>query len=110
MPLKISTWNIKHSQKLIEDHVLFDAAKELRWTARFRDPILKISTKNNPLLLDHILVSQPLCNGDFSLKVNSKAGKVEHEIFVRINTDSNSKTISSGHRPVSMVLTETAIV
>jgi len=92
------------------NHVLFDVAKDLRWTARFRDPILKIPASKNPLLIDHILVSQPLCNGSFPLKVNAKAGKVEHEIFERVNADSNSKTISSDHRPVSVVLEDTVIV
>ncbi|WP_179339538.1 endonuclease/exonuclease/phosphatase family protein [Winogradskyella ludwigii] len=92
------------------NHVLFDVAKDLRWTARFRDPILKIPASKNPLLIDHILVSQPLCNGSFPLKVNAKAGQVEHEIFERVNADSNSKTISSDHRPVSVFLSDNEFV
>jgi hypothetical protein len=51
-------------------------------------------------------VSQPLCNGSFPLKVNAKAGQVEHEIFERVNADSNSMTISSDHRPVSVFLSD----
>lgn len=92
------------------NHVLFDVAKDLRWTARFRDPILKTPASQNPLLLDHILVSQPLCNGNFPLKVNAKAGLVEHEIFERVNANATSKTVSSDHRPVSVVLSESVLV
>ncbi len=92
------------------NHVLFDVAKDLRWTARFRDPVLKIPASKNPLLIDHILVSQPLCNSSFPLIVNAKAGKVEHEIFERINANSNKNTRSSDHRPVSVVLSETNVV
>ncbi|SDR90464.1 hypothetical protein [Winogradskyella sediminis] len=92
------------------NHVLFDMSKDLRWTARYRDPIIKISASKNPFLLDHILVSQPLCNGHFPLQVNAKAGQVEHEIFERVNAESNSKTISGDHRPVSVVLEGAVVV
>ena len=89
------------------NHALFDYAAELRWTAKYRDAILGLSANNNPLLLDHILMSQPLCNGSFPLKVNAKAGQVEHQIFERTNANANSKTRTSDHRPVSLTLTET---
>ncbi|MDN3493076.1 hypothetical protein [Winogradskyella bathintestinalis] len=92
------------------NHALFDYSAELRWTAKYRDPILGLSAKNNPLLLDHILMSQPLCDGSFPLKVNAKAGKVEHEIFERANAGSNGHTCTSDHRPVSVVLSETIVV
>ncbi|WP_170137107.1 hypothetical protein [Winogradskyella sediminis] len=55
-------------------------------------------------------MSQPLCNGHFPLQVNAKAGQVEHEIFERVNAESNSKTISSGYRPVSVVLEDAVII
>ena len=83
------------------NHALFDYSGELRWTAKYRDRIKKISAKNNPLLLDHILISQPLCSGKLSLMVNEHAGKVEHEEFERNNVGSNSKTRTSDHRPVT---------
>ncbi|WP_299114185.1 hypothetical protein [uncultured Winogradskyella sp.] len=92
------------------NHALFDFSADLRWTSRFRDPILNIPASRNPLLIDHILMSQPLCNGSFPLKVNAKAGMVEHEIFERANAGSNSKTRTSDHRPVSLTLTENIIV
>ncbi|WP_178989036.1 endonuclease/exonuclease/phosphatase family protein [Winogradskyella schleiferi] len=92
------------------NHGLFDYAADLRWTAKYRDAILGLSANDNPLLIDHILMSQPLCDGSFPLEVNAKAGKVEHEIFERANAGSNRKTRTSDHRPVSLTLTETALV
>ena len=92
------------------NHALFDYTADLRWTSRFRDPILDIPASRNPLLIDHILMSQPLCNGSFPLKVNSKAGLVEHESFERANAGSNANTRTSDHRPVSLTLTETIVL
>jgi hypothetical protein len=83
------------------NHALFDFPEHLRWTARFRDPILEIPESQNPLLLDHILISQPLVNGSLSVQVNSGAGSVEHEAYQRANAGSNSQTRTSDHRPVS---------
>jgi len=57
-------------------------------------------------LLDHILISQPLCRGQFPLVVNAHAGQVEHEAFERANAGANSKTLTSDHRPVSCMLDE----
>ena len=87
------------------NHALFDYDADLRWTAKYRDEILKIPESRNPLLLDHILMSQPLCSDNFPLCVNEHAGRVEHEAFERENAGSNSKTRTSDHRPVSCVLT-----
>lgn len=86
------------------NHALFDYSQHLRWTAKYSDPIMKISASKNPLLIDHILISQPLVRGALPLKVNAKAGKVEHEDFERYNAGSNSKTRTSDHRPVSILL------
>ena len=88
------------------NHALFDSSSGLRWTAKFRDSILGIPASQNPLLLDHILMSQPLCNGSFPLKINANAGLVEHQAFERNNSGSNRHTISSDHRPVSCLLSE----
>jgi len=90
------------------NHALFDFPAHLRWTAKFRDNVLGIPASQNPLLLDHVLISQPLCRGQLPLVVNERAGQVEHEDFERFNAGSNSKTSSSDHRPVSLRLDETA--
>jgi len=83
------------------NHALFDFSAHLRWTARYADEVLKKKASENPLLLDHILISQPLCRGELPLVVNAGAGKVEHEAFERGNVESNSKTRTSDHRPVT---------
>lgn len=90
------------------NHALFDFPGHLRWTAKFRDAIKKIPASKNPLLIDHILISQPLVNGNSSLQVNGGAGSVEHEAFERANAGSNSKTRTSDHRPVSCVFDDEA--
>jgi hypothetical protein len=90
------------------NHALFDFSADLRWTAKFRDEVLDIPASQNPLLLDHILISQPLVRGQFPLQVNENAGKVEHLAFERANAGSNSKTRTSDHRPVSCRLDDLA--
>lgn len=40
-------------------HALFDFPNHLRWTAKYADKIENKKVKDNPLLLDHILISQP---------------------------------------------------
>ena len=83
------------------NHALFDFSARLRWTAKYRDEVLDIKAKDNPLLLDHILISQPLCRGQLFLIANENAGMVEHEAYERCNAGSNSDTKTSDHRPVS---------
>ena len=83
------------------NHALFDFPGHLRWTAKFRDEIRNKPASQNPLLLDHILISQPLCRGQLSLVVNEYAGRVEHETYERFNAGSSSQTRTSDHRPVS---------
>lgn len=89
------------------NHALFDFPGHLRWSAKFRDDVLNIPASQNPLLLDHILISQPLCRGQLPLVVNPQAGRVEHEDYERFNAGSNSTTRSSDHRPVTLVLSDT---
>ena len=86
------------------NHALFDYPHHLRWTAKYRNALKKIPASKNPLLIDHILISQAIVRGDLPFKVNAKAGKVEHEDFERFNAGSNTKTRTSDHRPVSVVL------
>jgi hypothetical protein len=84
------------------NHALFDYPGHLRWTARYDDDLLGLKARDNPLLLDHILVSQPLCRGRLPLVVNAHAGQVEHEAFERANAGAKSRTQTSDHRPVSL--------
>jgi endonuclease/exonuclease/phosphatase family metal-dependent hydrolase len=83
------------------NHALFDYPGHLRWSAKYRDEVLNISASQNPLLLDHILISQPLCRGELPVVANQHAGQVEHEAFERYNAGANSATRTSDHRPVS---------
>ncbi|NMB77779.1 MAG: endonuclease/exonuclease/phosphatase family protein [Methanomicrobiales archaeon] len=84
-------------------HALFDFDPDLSWSIRFDDPVTKKSAKENPLLLDHILFSQPLANGSYPLRAAKHAGKVEHEIWEKYSP--NKKNMVSDHRPVSLLLT-----
>lgn len=87
-------------------HALYDFPAHLRWTARFADPILKLSAGQNRLLLDHILYSRALAQGDLPLRARPGAAKVEHEAFERHNAGAGSSVKTSDHRPVSIVLDE----
>lgn len=91
------------------NHALFDVPKRRRWTARFPDEVTGTPASENPLLLDHILMSQPLCNGSRPLEAQSGAGRVEHEIFERVNAEApDDHPPVSDHRPVSLTLTATS--
>ena len=83
------------------NHALFDFAGHLRWSAKFSDPLRKLYPSRTKLLIDHIMLSQPLCRGNLPLVANAGSGAVDHESFERANAGSNSKTITSDHRPVS---------
>jgi hypothetical protein len=86
------------------NHALFDFAGQLRWTAKYEDKILELTASQNPLLLDHILISQPLCRKQLALVANENAGKVEHEAYERCNAGAKSNTKTRDHRPVSCKL------
>jgi len=45
------------------NHALFDFPTEQRWTAKFRNKLTGTPASRNPLLIDHILISQSLVNG-----------------------------------------------
>ncbi len=89
------------------NHALFDFPPDLRWTAKYADEVVGIPSSKNPLLLDHILISQPLCRGALPIVANPHAGCVEHEAYERHNQGSNAATRTSDHRPVSCVFEET---
>jgi hypothetical protein len=88
------------------NHALFDFATTLRWTTKYRDDTVKpaIPASKNPLLIDHVLISQSLCRGQLPIVANEKAGKVEHEAYERYNAGSKESTRSSDHRPVTLKL------
>ena len=86
------------------NHALFDFPEQLRWTARYRDEIAGIPASQNPLLIDHILISQPLCRGDLPLQVNENAGQVEHQAYELGNAGANESRRTSDHRLVSVRL------
>ena len=88
------------------NHALFDLHPDLRWTAKYADPVLDISASHNPLLLDHILISQPLCNGSLPIVANAHAGLVEHQAFERHNAGASSARRTSDHRPTSIVFSD----
>jgi hypothetical protein len=86
------------------NHALFDFPEHLRWTARFSDPVMGIRASDNPLLIDHVLMSQALCRGELPLVANALAGRVEHEVFERANAGASATRVTSDHRPVSLQL------
>ncbi len=91
------------------NHALFDFAAHLRWSAKYKDETVvpSIPAEQNPLLLDHILISQPLCRGQLPLVANEKAGLVEHEAYERYNAGAKNNAKTSDHRPVSLKLDDT---
>ena len=97
--------NIMNAERFF-NHALFDYPINLRWSAKYKDVIRNIPASRNPLLIDHILMSQPLVTGALPLQVNSGAGFIEHEAFERANAGASSKRRSSDHRPVSLILSD----
>lgn len=87
-------------------HVLTTLPAQLRWSARFADEILGLTAANNPLLLDHLLVSRHLLSGALPLVLNRQASLVEHEAYESHNAGANNSTRTSDHRPVSCRLDE----
>jgi hypothetical protein len=85
------------------NHALFDYPDHLRWSVRFADRI--DPTRDPQILLDHIMFTQPLVRGQIPLQVESGAGRVEHEIFDRLNSQLPSGESLSDHKPVSCELT-----
>ncbi|GAA0784067.1 endonuclease/exonuclease/phosphatase [Roseibium denhamense] len=84
------------------NHALFDQPDELRWTARFKDPI--DPARSEFILLDHILFTQALTrSGTSPLVAKSKSGLVEHLAFEETEA-LFGKGMLSDHRPVSITL------
>ncbi len=88
------------------NHALFDFPDHLRWSAKYEDNILELSADQNPLLIDHILMSQSLVQGRSPLQAIVGSGYVEHQAFERGNAGASVSKRSSDHRPISIILTE----
>jgi hypothetical protein len=86
------------------NHSLFDFKEDLRWTCVFDDFVE--GTKDNKILLDHILFTQGIVNGSLPIIVEEKAGYVEHEIHDLINATLPNYAKTSDHRPVSLIIKE----
>ncbi|WNC69951.1 hypothetical protein RI845_07390 [Thalassotalea nanhaiensis] len=95
--------NVMQSDRFF-NHALFDYPENLRWSAKYANPITGKKAKDNPLLIDHIIMSQALVNGSFDLQAGEGAGEVEHLAFERGNSGASAKRITSDHRPVSITL------
>jgi hypothetical protein len=84
-------------------HALFDFDPGRCWSIRFDDPVTGKKAADNPLLLDHILYSQPLRTGPYPLRATTHAGLVEHAAWEKFSM--GKKNPASDHRPVSITLT-----
>lgn len=100
--------NIMNAERFF-NHALFDFPLDLRWTARYRDAVQGIPASRNPLLIDHILMSQPLVSGALPLVVRERAGSVEHQAYERQNAGASESRKSSDHRPISLVLDDNPV-
>ncbi len=84
------------------NHALFDFPGHLRWSVRFKD---FVQPERDPLiLLDHILFTQGLVDGSLPWKIESHAGKVEHEIHDLVNATLRRDAVTSDHKPISVMV------
>jgi hypothetical protein len=73
------------------------------YTAKFKDP-----TQNKKIvkvMLDHILVTSSLLNGEVPLQLAPTKGKIEHKVYEKYlkGTGKNADDRPSDHRPVSAI-------
>ena len=90
------------------NHALFDFPGHLRWSVKFKDFVAETEAEANvvrSILLDHILFTQPLCDGSLTWKIDAHAGMVEHEIHDLINAPLSEREQTSDHKPVSVIVT-----
>ena len=85
-------------------HALFDYPDRLRWTARYRDEVNRIPASRNPLLIDHVLLSEALVSGESHITAGENSGMVEHQAYERGNAGATANRRTSDHRPISVVL------
>ena len=95
--------NVMQSERFF-NHALFDYPENLRWSAKYDNKVTGKKAKDNPLLIDHIIMSQALVNGSYPLQANAGAGEIEHLAFDRGNSGASAKRRTSDHRPVSITL------
>lgn len=89
------------------NHALFDFPSHLRWTVKFKDFVAETEAEANivrPILLDHILFTQGLCDDSLPWRVDAHAGMVEHEIHDLINAPLSEREQTSDHKPVSLTV------
>lgn len=84
------------------NHALFDQPENLKWTVNVTDYV--DPDRNPKILLDHILFTQSVVDGSLPIRVNKKAGFIEHEVFERINMINPKYAYTSDHRPVSLFI------
>lgn len=90
------------SAKKFLNHALFDFPENLRWSVYFKD---FIDPNRNPnILLDHILFTQSFVNNTLPIKINKKAGFVEHEVHDLINANNPKYANTSDHKPISIII------
>lgn len=90
------------------NHALFDFPDHLRWSVKFKDFVAEDEAEANivrPILLDHILFTQGLCDDTLPWRIDSHAGKIEHEVHDLINASLSEREQTSDHKPVSLTVT-----
>jgi len=94
-----------HREEALMHHALkrewLDPDRAKAFTAEFRDPTR--DGKKVKILLDHIMVSTALKDGDAPIKLAKGSGRIEHEIYeANVKNSGNKKSERpSDHRPVS---------
>jgi hypothetical protein len=87
------------------NHALFDFSDEERWTVQFEDKL--DPRRPREILLDHILFSQAFVGPNrpeaFRYRALQHGGTVEHDAHHAINAALPQKSVTSDHRPVSML-------
>lgn len=68
------------------------------------EAVVGIPASQNPLLLDHILISQAPLASALPLAIGAHGGQVEQEVYERHNIGSFDTTRTRDHRPVSCLL------
>lgn len=88
--------------ELVMKHAMTPAQISEAWTAEFSDPL-----KGNELtreLIDHIIVSPALINGNGAFGLSTGSGKIEHAVFNANSDGPGRDERPSDHRPISVSL------
>lgn len=95
--------NVMQAERFF-NHALFDFPQHLRWTAKYDNKITGKKARDNPLLIDHIIMSQALVRGQFPLQAKPGSGIIEHTAFDRANAGATKNAHTSDHRPLSLTI------